>query len=425
MKNNPFTLFFALTTLLIPSLTFAASNANVENFARETLITITILASLATVFFLIRAGYIYITSTGKPQALDEAKQTIKKALIGLVLVLGAGVLASLLNGALTQPSSGGVGTALSLAPIQPVTQNGSLAQILLDAIAGFLQNIIQSATKPIIDGITWFLTNTPPLSTNSVVFNFWLVMVGLTDSLFVVVIALLGFHIMSASAFGFEELSLKELLPKIGLAFLIANTSIFLIDWLIALCQTLIQAVLGATGGLGQAWILNAFNPAALISGQTSLITLIFMVIFVVLAIALLLFYISRLMILAFGAVIAPLICLIWLLPRMTTFAENAISLYLVTIFSLFIHVVIIQLASAFLTVPNQIGSNPIISILIGIALLSILLKSTATATQLALSSQATGKFKKFGSQLLNVLTPQSSGPKQTVRSVTEKVRIK
>ena len=76
MKNNPFALFFALTTLLMPSLAFAATNANIETFARETLITITILASLATVFFLIRAGYIYITSTGKPQALDEAKQTI-------------------------------------------------------------------------------------------------------------------------------------------------------------------------------------------------------------------------------------------------------------------------------------------------------------------------------------------------------------
>ena len=200
--------------------------------------------------------------------------------------------------------------------------------MLLDAISGFLQNIVQSATKPIIDGITWFFTNTPSLATNSVVFNFWLVILGITDSLFAIVIALLGFRIMSASTFGFEEMSLKEMLPRIALAFVMANTSIFLIDWVIQLCQVMINAVIHATGGLGQAWILNAFNPAAIVSGSTAVVTLIFMIIFVVLAVVLLLFYISRLMILSFGAVISPLVCLLWLVPRFTDFAENCINIY-------------------------------------------------------------------------------------------------
>lgn len=424
MKKFIPTFFVAAMTSLIPTMAFAASNADVEGFAHDTLTTLIILASIAVVFFLIGGGYLYITSTGKPEALDKAKRTIRKALIGLVIVIGASVFSSLLNGAMSQPSSGGIGTALDLAPIQPATQNGSLAQILLDAISGFLQNIVQSATKPIIDGITWFLTNTPALSTNSVVFKFWLLMVGITDSLFAVVIALLGLHVMSASTFGFEEVSLKELMPRIGLSFLVANTSIFLIDWIIVLCQTLIHAVLNATGGLGQAWILNAFDPVALVSGSTALITLIFMIIFVVLAIVLLLFYISRLMILAFGAVISPLVCLIWLIPKMSNFAENAVSMYMVTLFSLFIHVVIIQLASAFLTVPGQQGTNPIISVLIGIALLSILLKSTATTTQLALSSQTTGTFKKFGGQLLNVMSPSTSGTSSS-RAAAQKASVK
>jgi hypothetical protein len=123
-------------------------------------------------------------------------------------------------------------------------------------------------------------------------------------------------------------------------------------------------------------------------------------------------------MILAFGAVISPLICLLWLLPPFTSFAKNALNLYLVTIFSLFTHVVIIQLASAFLTVPNQVGTNPIIAILIGVAMLSILLKSTAMTAQLALSAQTTGLFKKVSGQLLNVVSPTSTGASsQKVRS--------
>ena len=415
---------FAAISLVIPSVTFAASNQIVENFTRYTLTSLTVLGSLAATFFLIRGGYLYIISSGDPGKLDEAKRTIKKALIGLIVVIGASVFSSLLNNAFTQTSLGTPGTAINLSPIQPTKPDSSLTQILLDAISGFLQNIVQSATKPILDGITWFLTSTPALSTNSVVFNFWLVMVGITDSLFAVVIALLGLHIMSASSFGFKELSLRELFPRIGLAFLLANTSIFLIDWVISLSQTLIRAVLQATGGLGKAWILNAFDPVALTSVTTQIITLIFVVIFVILAIVLLLFYISRLMILAFGAVISPLICLLWLLPKGTEFAENCIKTYVVTIFILFVHVVIIQLASAFLTIPSQEGTNPFISVLVGIALFTVLLKSTATTIQLTLASQTTGTIKKYGGQLLNVISLPTKGATAT-RAITQNVRTK
>jgi hypothetical protein len=46
-----------------------------------------------------------------------------------------------------------------------------------------------------------------------------------------------------------------------------------------------------------------------------------------------------------------------------------------------------------------------LISIFIGVALFSILLKSTTNAMQLVLASQATGTFKKFGGEVLNVLS--------------------
>lgn len=398
-------LLLAGIVAFLPSTAFAASNNEVANYTSQTLTVLIVLASVATTFFLIRGAYLYITSTGNPATLDEAKRAIRSALIGLVIVISAAVFSSILSSAMTEPTPSGVGTALNLAPIQPTEQNGTLTKILLDAIAGFLQNIVQSITKPIIDGITWFLTNTPSLSTNSVVFNFWLVILGITDSLYALVIALLGFRVMSSSTFGFEELTLKELLPRIGLSFLMANTSIFIIDWIIQLSQVLVNAVLHATGGIGQAWILNAFDPTTLVSGTTALVTLIFMVIFVLLSVVLLLFYISRLMILAFGAVISPLVCLLWLIPRMTSFAENAVNVYFVTIFIMFVHVVIIQLASAFLTVPGQVGANPIISVLIGITMFTILLKSTAVGVQLALSSQATGTIKKIAGQVINVIS--------------------
>src|SRR6185437_9565567 len=159
------------------------------------------------------------------------------------------------------PSSPSTGGTVGLQPIQPVVMAGGLNQLFYDAMTAIIQMIVQSATKPVIDGIISFLTTTPSLLSNSVVFNFWLVIVGIVDSLFAIIIALLGFHVMSTSTFGFDEIELKHLFPRIGLSFLLANTSIFLIEWVISICNVLIKAVLDATGGLAHAWVINVVNP--------------------------------------------------------------------------------------------------------------------------------------------------------------------
>jgi hypothetical protein len=395
---------------LIPSSVFAASsNVEITQFTSTALNTLTIGASLVATFFLLQGGYIYITSAGKPDALDHAKKTIRNALIGLVLVLSANTIVSLLTGAFTTPSIPVDATQLTLRPIEPVAQTGGLAQVLTDAIASLLQNIIQSATRPITDGIVNFLTTTPVLATNSVIFNFWLIIVGIADSLFALLIALLGFQFMSASTFGFDELELKQLLPRIGLAFLGANTSIFIVDWVIQLSNTLVTAILHATGGLNQLWIANAFNPASISVDQIALITLIFMVLFLILAVVLLLFYITRLIVIALGAVLSPLIFLLWAVPKFSDFAEISVKSYLVTIFSIFIHVVVIQLAASFLTLPGQMGTNSLISILVGVGLLMTLLKTQSFMIQLMFYNSGRSMIKKVGGQIMNVISSKKS----------------
>lgn len=399
-------LTLALFSVLMPTSVFAvSSNADIAQFTSTTLNTLTIIAALVASFFLIQGGYGYITSAGKPDALEHAKKVIRNALIGLVLVLSANTLVSLLSSAFTNPSIPVDSTQLDIRPIAPVAPAGGLAQVLTDAIASFLQNIIQSATKPVTDAILSFLTLTPAISTNSVIFNFWLIIVGITDALFALLIALLGFQFMSASTFGFEELELKQLLPRIGLAFLAANTSIFVIDWIVSLANALVSAILHATGGLNQVWIANAFNPASLELDQIALITLIFMILFLILAVLLLLFYITRLITIALGAVLAPLICLLWAVPKFSDFAEISAKTYLVTIFSIFIHVVVIQLASSFLTIPGQAGTNSLISILVGVGLLMTLLQAQSSMIQLMFYNSGRSMIKKVGGQIMNVIS--------------------
>jgi hypothetical protein len=410
MRHTTVFIIFILLAIFLPSPVFAVSNnLEVTQFTSSTLNTLTILASLVATFFLLQGGYLYITSAGKPDALQAAKKTIRNASIGLVLVLSANTITSLLTGAFTTPSIPIDGNSLALTPIEPVAPSSGLAQVLTDSIASLLQNIIQSATKPITDAILSFLTITPTLATNSVIFNFWLIIVGITDSLFALLIAVLGFQFMSASTFGFEELELKQLLPRIGLAFLGANTSIFIIDWIVKLLNVLVSAILHATGGLNQVWLANAFNPASLSTDQIALITLIFMILFLILAVVLLLFYITRLIVIALGAVLSPLLFLLWSVPKFADFAEISAKSYLVTVFSIFIHVVIIQLAASFLTLPGQVGTNSLISILVGVGLLMTLLKTQSFMIQLMFYNSGRSMIKRIGGQLMNVMSSKQS----------------
>lgn len=396
--------FFIVAT---PALASSVS-PEIVNYTNDTLQIITVIATAAAVFFLIKGGYLYITSTGKPQTLESAKKTIRNALIGLVLVLAANVVVSVFRSAL-EPPTGTDGTAgVEVVSIEAVEPSDGLTQVLLDAVAGFIQNIVESSTQPIVDGVIGYLTTTPTLLDNSVIRNFWLVSLGIVDVLFVLIVALLGLHVMSASTFGFEEVELKQLLPRIGLAFLGANISLFLADYVIITSNALVKAVLDSTGGLNHAWVVDAINPATLITGTTPLIILIFLVLFLIISIVLLLLYISRLIMISLGAVLSPFIFLLWALPRFSDFVTISVKTYIVTVFVVFVHVVIIQLAGSYLTLPEH-TENSLVSIAVAIGLFATLLKTPSLMMQMVLYTSRNGTFRKLGSQIINVISTDNS----------------
>lgn len=399
----------ALAFLLFSSPAFAQStNPDVIEYTNSTLQIITLIATASAVFFLVKAGYLYITSAGKPEALESAKKTIRNAIIGLTLVLAANVVTSVFQHALNSQSNPGSGTPVDIVSIETVEPSEGLTQVLIDAIGGFIQNIVESSTEPIVNGVLGYLTTTPTLLDNEVVRNFWFISVGIVDALFILVVALMGLQVMSASTFGFEEVELKQLLPRLGLTFLAANISLFLADYAIITCNMLVKVILDSTGGLNHAWIEAAFNPTAVISGTTPLIILIFMVLFLIVSIVLLLMYISRLIFISLGAVLSPFIFLLSALPKFSDFALIAIKTYLVSIFIVFVHVVIIQLASSFLTLPDH-NENSIISIAVGVGLFITLLKTPNLMMQMVMYTANSGAMKKLGNQIINVMTTDNA----------------
>lgn len=415
---------FATTGLFLLNTTsaFAATSSAITDYTNNTVQLITLIAAASAVFFLVKGGYLYMSSSGKPESLESAKRTIRNAIIGLVIVIASGVIVSTLTGALGSASNSTNSGAINVSDIASVKPSDGLTQVLIDAVSGFLQNLVQSATAPIVNGIILYLTTTPSLLQNQVILNFWLVIVGITDSLFVAVVALLGLHFMSAESLGFEEVELKRLLPRIALTFLGANVSLFLADYAIVTCNALVKAVLDSTGGINKAFVTNAINPASLSSGTTPLITLVFLILFLVVSIVLLLMYISRLIFISLGAVLAPFIFLLWTLPKFSDFAEIAVKTYLVTVFMIFVHVVVIQLASSFLALPSNTNSS-LISIAVGIGLFLALIKIPQALMQMVFYTSGLSSLKRMGGQIMNVMSTDNSSSETRAEAVSGAVK--
>jgi Type IV secretion system pilin len=89
----------------------------------ETLISVgAAVAAIAAAFFVMLAGYQYMTAGGSVRALESAKNSLSNALIGLAIVILCRVVANLVRGAL-----GGEEAAL-----EPI---GLLAVVVLNSIS--------------------------------------------------------------------------------------------------------------------------------------------------------------------------------------------------------------------------------------------------------------------------------------------------
>jgi hypothetical protein len=89
----------------------------------ETLINVgAAVAAVAAAFFVMLAGYQYMTAGGSVRALESAKNSLSNALIGLAIVILCRVVANLVRGALG-------GEEAAFGPI------GVLAVIVLNSIS--------------------------------------------------------------------------------------------------------------------------------------------------------------------------------------------------------------------------------------------------------------------------------------------------
>lgn len=394
-----------------------------REYVEPTMTTLTTLAALVSVFFVVYGGVLYMTSTGRPEKLNQAKRVLKNSLIGVVIVLGASTLTAVLNGMMPHIQAPESGALPKLEAITPEHPSNGLVEILINAIVGLLNVIIQTIAIPFLNALEFFTKSTPLMANNPSVFNFWLAMVGITDVLFMLVIALIGFHVMSAATFGLDDIELKHLLPRMLLIFLLLNTSLFIIDGFIGASNALITAV-GYVGGASSVWgtLTAVFKEA----GGQSVAALLIMLVFLIFSVILLIYYVGRIVTLFIGAVLSPLVILTWLVPGFRDFSETAMKTYLTTIFILFVHVVILTLAGSLFTGLSGTSGNDVpdtlMAMVVGLATVIALLKTQGLLMQFSYVSLGARSTRQLGTQFMNGVGYLGSRSKATAGVVSNRV---
>lgn len=406
-----------LTSSLTQFANATAVSSVMQSFITPVMATLCTIASLVCVAFLVNGGMRYMSSTGKPEKLESAKRIIKNALLGLIIVLAAATLTAILSHAYGSSGAAPTEKLPSLQAIEPAKPEGGLVQALLDGVMGFVRNIIESIGQPFVGALAYFVNSTPLMAENSSVFNLWLALVAIADVLFVVVVALLGFHVMSATTFGFEEVEIKNFLPQLALIFLLMNMSIFAIDAVISLSNAMIGAL---KSGFVSTDIWGVLTEMTKNTNELGLAGLLMMLAFIVLTLMLLIYYVARILTLYVGAILAPIVLLVWLIPVFKDFSVAAFKTYIVTIFVLFVHAVIWLLAASIFTgilAGDSSGQpNTLMALLVGMATILTLLKTQNAMKEFTYAASVPRAAREISSQFTRAASSVYRGGRDIMR---------
>ncbi|MHB1865432.1 MAG: hypothetical protein ACYCPS_04735 [Candidatus Saccharimonadales bacterium] len=381
---------------------FASAGSVVSTSLAPLLTIIALIGSLLCSLFVVIGGYHYMTSSGNPERLIRAKAIIRNALIGLVIMLAAALLSNFLKSAYGPVAATHSSSVVpSLSSIKPSSSSDGLITVIIKAITGVLGSIIETVAVPFLDALKYFTSGTPLVAANHSVFDLWVSSIGIADALIVLFIMLIGLQVMGFISLGLESINIRQVLPQIGLVFVLINSSVFIIDAVINLSNILIRAI-SKTNAAQSVW--QVLSEVVKQPSGYGLAALIIMTIFLVFSVILLVYYVGRIVTIYLGAVLAPLVILCWLLPSLRDMAVSATKRYFSAIFVLFIHVVILQLAASLLAdIVSSQGSkpDPLMAMVIGLATLVALLKTQGVMSQLSYATIGPRMTRKIAERLI------------------------
>lgn len=260
-------------------------------------------------------------------------------------------------------------------------------------VYGLLLNLVESLLDSIINDFAhWFssthfidtyllgtfdLSRLPagPVTGNPAIVGMHRVTVAIADALLVLVFTWAFLRSQWERSFR-AHYTLKTMLPRAMAAVVLAHFSLPLAQMAIDINNALVHAAWSADvmGGSAQTgWVFRLLDPRAYPSGQVagSFVQLALHLVLLVMILILALTYVVRFALLSILLVVAPLAALCIILPETKSYARGWIRLFEVTVFMQFAQVLVLRLASAFITEQH----DNLMQILYGLAILYLVIK--------------------------------------------------
>jgi hypothetical protein len=252
-----------------------------------------------------------------------------------------------------------------------------LVESLLDAIIKDFANWFSSThfVETYLLG-TFDLSRLPagPLTGNPAIVGMHRVTVAIADALLVLIFTWAFLRSQWERSFR-AHYTLKTMLPRVMAAIVLAHFSLGLSQMAIDINNALVHAVWSAdvVGSSHQTdWLVGLLNPRApSVHVASSFVQLVLHMVLVVMILILALTYVVRFALLAILLVVAPLAALCMILPETKSYARAWIRLFEVTVFMQFAQVLVLRLASAFITEQQ----DNVMQTLYGLAILYLVIK--------------------------------------------------
>lgn len=102
------TLVLILLTVLLPYISFGATTIpnplgsdKIEDFVQQLMSVIVKVGSAVSVIFLIYSGYLFVEARGNEGKVTKARETFTWTIVGIGILLGASLIATLVIGTIT------------------------------------------------------------------------------------------------------------------------------------------------------------------------------------------------------------------------------------------------------------------------------------------------------------------------------------
>lgn len=285
------------------------------------------------------------------------------------------------------------GTTLSFLPDPKEWAADVFQQVLVNMVQGLSAGLHQTV-EHVVQSPLNFISQTPPAGSyrSPTVQALWNAVRAIADAALVLIVLWGGFNLMAREHLGVPYDSIMELLPRVIIAALLANTSLvwmgLVIDANNALCSAIGQVA------------LPGWQQAA--TGTQVLVDVVAILIYLITCLLLLLQMLMRMALLDVLIVVAPLGVLCWILPQTRGWAQLWFRTFFTAVFVQFLQVLALKLGAALITdLTPLLAQSALLAVLIGMALLVLTMQlpgivgrvgggSGTVRTVLALASSAT-----------------------------------